>query len=228
MKAKKICVIICYFIICYFVNVKPYINIHDIEDISNLLFLNILSFEQYNLEPFNIPYILTYSLLFYIITYFDFSSTNEYISYIQMISYRMSKRRFYIKQFIISIFKNIQTFLLLFLCVLLISLFEWDCQIDLISILKITVFLLRFINIFVICNIIYDVGSFIGKSTIYHYIAQFFSIILLLLDIVAGSNFITYSNDLGIEYILLLTSFITCVVISILGWIIFKRRGDIL
>ncbi len=220
-------ILIIYIFLSYLINIKTIIVSPNITDIGNLLFLNISSFQSYNLESLNIPYIIMYCLLIYIIIAIDFSTINEQTSYLYLLLYRLGKNKLYTKLLIKNVENNLKILISILTCILLFILLE-NKTYNIITIIPIILFLIRFITIFIIFNTIHDTYQLIGKNNKAHYITLFSISILLLTDILFNTNFITYSNDTTIELLLLFLSLLIMIGTVMMGLLIFKKKGDVL
>lgn len=92
----KIFVILIYLLICYILNIKSIVFTPNIQDSMNLMFLNISSFSNYQLEEWNIPYFINYVFFLYLLLYRNLTQRNEQSSFMGLVLYRSSKKMFFI------------------------------------------------------------------------------------------------------------------------------------
>lgn len=217
-----------YLLFCFFCKVLPIVDKSNLEDVSNLLFLNTETLTNYGLTDPSFSSIIIFCLFFYLLFYLLFNSVNEYTSFGQMKMYRSTKKDIFIDCFLRDIKNCTVICILTFMIIVTFTLLLFRLEISLLSVLTLSLYLLKFFSYFYLATIIYDIGSFIGLHTQASLFGIIITMALLLLDVTLKVHMITYSGSLKTE----ISASLIMMVLNIMGtffcWKLFKKRGDVL
>lgn len=212
---KKIIIIVAYFIFTTILNICL-LNINiDFMDYCNLIFLNTNSYQNYGLNIWNFKYIISFYVFIVILINLTFSYINENSSFLNMIMYRKGKKK---TMFMTA--KNNILKLLKYHVAINITIVALSVSMPFITMEKeivsnwcvFNIYLIRTLLLFFFAtmkNFFYSLNSDFVVSMAKTYIFMF---ILMLIDIIIGSNLICFSGSFLCEISYMIIYFIIVVI----------------
>lgn len=227
---KKIMIFILILLFSIAVNVLPVTIPGNFLSYFDLLFLNVKSFNQYNLMELNFQYLICFCLLNEAIIYILLSNINESITFLYMIIYRNGIVKTFInlcKQNVWKVIKIILEIVIIISVVFFIQ-NQFSIQEDIRTLVVIGLYFIKYFFMFLIFTVQYNLLSFIGKYS-QSIIAIDVSIVLLvLIDMLFKTNFICFSNQLSVELSYCIFYLIFTVLLILFSTFYLKKKGDIL
>lgn len=192
--------------------------------LMDILFLNFDKFSIYQLDKFNPQILIMFILIFFVIYHQQISNINENTSFLSMELHKKQKREIIFCIMIESFKDNLLIYIVGVATILLLTIsldFIVLSQFTFISeqLIKILIYFLKFETFITSMTIIIRILNIIKTSYYYTIVSYFIFVLLLMIDYVFGTSFITISNTIIDE---LLYSLIMLIGNLVIGMILYR------
>ena len=192
--------------------------------LMDILFLNFDKFSIYQLDKFNPQILIMFILIFFVIYHQQISNINENTSFLSMELHKKQKREIIFGIMIESFKDNLLIYIVGVATILLLTIsldFIVLSQFTFISeqLIKILIYFLKFETFITSMTIIIRILNIIKTSYYYTIVSYFIFVLLLMIDYVFGTSFITISNTIIDE---LLYSLIMVIGNLVIGMILYR------
>ena len=189
--------------------------------LMDILFLNFDKFSIYQLDKFNPQILIMFILIFFVIYHQQISNINENTSFLSMELHKKQKREIIFGIMIESFKDNLLIYIVGVATILLLTIsldFIVLSQFTFISeqLIKILIYFLKFETFITSMTIIIRILNIIKTSYYYTIVSYFIFILLLMIDYVFGTSFITISNTIINELLYSLIMLIGNLVIGVI------------
>lgn len=192
--------------------------------LMDILFLNFDKFSIYQLDKFNPQILIMFILIFFVIYHQQISNINENTSFLSMELHKKQKWEIFFGIVIESLKDNLLIYIVGVATILLLTIsldFIVLSQFTFISeqLIKILIYFLKFETFITSMTIIIRILNIIKTSYYYTIVSYFIFVLLLMIDYIFGTSFITISNTIINE---LLYSLIMVIGNLVIGMILYR------
>ncbi|MEG0276388.1 MAG: hypothetical protein RR630_05105, partial [Coprobacillus sp.] len=178
-----------YLIFMFLISVLP-LDVSNLKDSMNLLFLNTDSFPLFGLEKLNFQYIIIFMVFCFIIFNHLFSEVNETFSFLTLKMYRTSKQKFF-NTICANYLRKCSVFMgVMMVLVICCYIFFYGFNINIEELLLLLIYAIKLFLVIYFITILYELFSVVGlTSKAYSYSLSLF-VFILLTDIILGVHII--------------------------------------